>query len=227
MLIYGDPGVGKTVLAGSADEVPELRKVLLVDVEGGDMSLESRYPNVDLVRVTDFAALQDIYNFLNLSRGHGYNTVVLDTLTEMQKLSMDRIMSRVKQEDPDIEMPRQRDWGINIDQIRTMVRAFRDLPIHTVFTCHSKEDQDQRTGIRFIKPSLSGKLANEVSGFMDIVVYLYVKEDENGKPVRVLMSHSSEQHVAKDRSDTLPQYLQSPTMAKIYHTIVGEAEETN
>ena len=96
-------------MSGSADEVPELRNVLLIDVEGGSMSLESRYPNVDLVRVTDFQGIQDIYDYLNLSRVHGYNTVILDSLSEIQKMSMDKIMGRVRREDPDIEMPRQRD----------------------------------------------------------------------------------------------------------------------
>lgn len=211
-------------MAASADDVPELRRVLLIDFEGGDMSLERRYPNVDLVRVTDFQEIQNIYNFLALSHDHGYGTVILDTLTEIQKLSMDRIMKRVKSEDASIEMPRMRDWGINIDQMRQMTRAFRDLPIHTIFTCHSKEDSDN-TGIRYIKPSLSGKLSNEVAGYMDMVVYLYVKEDDDGKPIRVLMSHSSESHVAKDRSDMLPQYLKKPTMKLIYGYVMGDTME--
>lgn len=32
VLIYGRPSVGKTTLAGSADTVPEMRKVLLVEI---------------------------------------------------------------------------------------------------------------------------------------------------------------------------------------------------
>ena len=52
VLIYGDSGIGKTVLAGSAAAVPEMRDVLVLDAEGGTESLVRTYPQCDAVRIT-------------------------------------------------------------------------------------------------------------------------------------------------------------------------------
>jgi phage nucleotide-binding protein len=223
LLVYGDPGVGKTYFCGSADDVPALRKVLILDVEGGTMSLELNYSNVDVVRITEFKVMQSIYDDLLRSADHGYGCVVLDSLTEIQKLSMAGIMKGASVENPDMDpdMPRMRDWGKNIEQIRKLVRAFRDLPIPTLFTALAMDDKDNRTGNVQKKPSLSGKLANEAAGFVDIVGYLYVK-DINSQQIRYMLTSSAEGIVAKDRSNRLPPLIESPTMSEIYELVRGK-----
>ena len=57
MLVYGESGVGKTTLAGSADEVAEMRKVLIIDIEGGTLSIRKKFPNVEVVRVKNWPDL--------------------------------------------------------------------------------------------------------------------------------------------------------------------------
>ena len=223
LLTYGDPGVGKTVFCGSADEIPELRKVLVLDVEGGTMSIGERYPNVDVIRVEQFSDMTDIRNELMFGRQHGYRTVVLDSLTEMQKLSMDGVMGKaVKDSDVDPDIPRMRDWGANIAQMRRIVRQFRDLPLHVLFTALEMSDKDSRTGVTMRKPSMSGKVASEVSGFMDLVLYMYVKEID-ANTGRYMLSGAAEGIVAKDRSGKLPPVIgdvnDPPTMKMIYELI--------
>ena len=91
MLVYGDPGVGKTVLAGSASEVEAMSPVLFIDVEGGTMSLRNKYPQVDVVRVASWSDMTSVYNDI-ASSTDSYKTIVLDSLTEIQKFSMYNIM---------------------------------------------------------------------------------------------------------------------------------------
>jgi Cdc6-like AAA superfamily ATPase len=224
ILIYGDSGTGKTTLAGSADEVPSMRPVLFIDIEGGTESLRHSYPEVETVRITKWREMQALYN--ELYRGStGYQTVVLDSLTEIQKFNMYQIMAdliaKKGEDDPrvDIDVPSMREWGKNLEQVRRFVRAFRDLPMHTVFTALAKSDKDQKTGIVSIKPSLSGKMADEVAAFLDIVAYYYVKDivvEDETVARRLLLTRKTSQHVAKDRSGMLPMVVESPTMKSLH-----------
>jgi phage nucleotide-binding protein len=221
MLIYGESGAGKTTLAGSSDAVPEMRKVLVLDIEGGLLSLKDHYPNVDSIRIKSWVDMQNVYNELYDGK-HGYNTIVLDSLTEAQKMSMDEIMRKLikEHEERDADVAGIREWNINIEQTRKFVRALRDLPLNTVFTALAKTDKNQRTGASKSKPSLSGKVADEVAGFLDIVSYLYTKEVD-GEQTRMLLCGATQDNVAKDRTGRLEQVIQKPTMLQIWNTIKG------
>jgi phage nucleotide-binding protein len=223
ILIYGDSGVGKTRLAGSSDDVPAMRKVLVVDVEGGTFSLRKMNPNANIVRVKTWEAMQKLYDEL-LYGNHGFQTVVIDSLTEAQKFNMDDIMLKLIMDDSgrDPDIPSIREWGKNLNQIRKFVRAFRDLPMNTIFTALANHDKD-RAGRPTNKPGLSGKLAGEVAAFLDVVVYMYKKE-ENGEQKHLLLTAATESTTAKDRSDSLPQIIVDPTMSKIYPLLIGEKD---
>jgi hypothetical protein len=218
MLVYGEPGAGKTVLAGSAAAVEEMSPVLLIDIEGGTFSIRERYPEVDVVRVQNWDDMQRVYD--ELYRGSQYNTVILDSLTEIQKFSMYNIMKELirREADRDPDVPGMREWLKNTEQMRLLVRAFRDLPIHTIFTALMKVDKDQKTGSVSILPSLSGKLAHEVGGFVDILTYLYTKQIQDTN-TRLLLTTNTERAVSKDRSDRLPAVIENPDMQTLYDYI--------
>lgn len=221
LLVYGDPGAGKTVLAASADLVPEMRPVLFIDIEGGTFSIRERYPDVRVVRIQKWDQMQEVYDAL-FSGDHEYRTVVCDSLTEIQKFSMYNIMEFTVRKDPerDPDVPSMREWGKNIEQIRKFVRGFRDLPMHTVFTALAKSDKDNKTGAVKTTPGLSGKLANEVAGFLDIVGYQYTKVIDD-EVRRFLLTTATDKFVAKDRSGHLPPTIEAPTMEKVFNHAFG------
>ena len=225
IMVFGDSGVGKTHLAGSADDVPDLRPVIVIDFEGGTESLVRNFPNVEQVRVSSWPEMQKVYDELHRGQ-HGYQTVILDSLTEIQKFNMYTIMEELVADKPDreIDVPSMREWGRNLEQMRKFVRAFRDLPMNTIFTALKKEDKNEKTGMVTTLPSLSGKLAGEVAAFLDVVVYYYMKsvtEDDKKVDKRILLSAKTETIVAKDRTGTLPQVLVEPCMRDLFDLIHG------
>lgn len=227
ILIYGDSGTGKTTLAGSADAVPSMRPVLFIDIEGGTESLRHSYPEVDTVRVMTWKDMQNVYNELYEGKS-GYKTVVLDSLTEIQKFNMYNIMTDLAQKRPDLDpdVPGMREWGKNLEQIRRMVRGFRDLEMHTIFTALNKTEKDQKTGLTTMKPSLSGKMADEVAAFLDVVVYYYVKQIGDGSEAefkRLILTQKTDTQVAKDRTGKLPMVVEDPTMLAIHQYMTGTA----
>lgn len=222
MLVYGDPGVGKTVLAGSAQEVEAMRPVLFVDIEGGTLSIRERYPDVDAVRITNWNDLGALYDELRKGKT-GYKTIVIDSITETQKFGMYHIMKQVLIRDPerDPDLPSIGEWGKNIEQMRKFIRAYRDLPMHTIFTGLANYEKNSKTGAILTRPSLSGKLAGEVAGFLDIVMFMYIK-NVDGNVKRLLLTQGTDSEIAKDRTDRLPLILENPTMQAIHDIIYPE-----
>lgn len=218
MMVYGDPGVGKTVLAGSASMVEQLSPVLFIDVEGGTLSLRERYPDVKVARVKSFNDFGRLYE--DLRKGdHGFKTVVLDSITEIQKFGMLEVMKRMledpKNEDRDPDLPGIGEWGKNTEQMRRLIRAMRDLPVNTLFIGLAVTDIDKKQN-RLTRPSLSGKLSNEVAGFLDIVTFMYKKTDPEGNVKRMLLTSGTDEFIAKDRTDRLPPMLEDPDMSTIH-----------
>jgi len=224
IMFYGDSGVGKTVLAGSADDCADLRPCLILDFEGGTESLVRMYPDVQQVRVENWKQMQGVYD--DLQRGkHEFRTVILDSLTEIQKFNMYNVMEELITNRPDLDpdVPGMREWGKNLEQMRKFVRAFRDLQMNSIFTCLAKNDKNDKTGMVTTMPSLSGKLAGEVAAFLDIVCYYYVKRVGSGDEAeekRLLLTKKTETIIAKDRTQRLPApVMENPTMQAIFDAI--------
>jgi hypothetical protein len=237
ILIYGMPGVGKTFLAATADHVPAMRPVLYLNIEGGDMTLRHAAPEIRKVPEKGSLTWPEFETVYDTLARQCYNgpkdgeyiprTVIIDTGTELQKMNMGYIMGALIDSEPDKnwdpDIPDIRRWGKNSEQMRKWIRRYRDLPLNVIMTAHEVSDKDNMTGLVSHKPQFSGKLANEVAGFFDIVTYLYVKqEDRDNKqvPVRKLLTGSLEGYVAKDRSGNLPLVLEDPTMKTIYGYVV-------
>jgi hypothetical protein len=224
ILFYGESGVGKTTLAGSADAVPDMRNVVVIDIEGGTFSLQNAGYNVDVIRVKNWKELQDLYNeiYEQIHAGKfGYQTIILDSLTEIQKFNMYGILDDLQKKKPDADpdVAGLREYLKNSEQIRRFVRAFRDLECHTIFTALQKTEKDDRTGLRQTLPDLTGKLASQIPAFLDEVLYYYTKQIKDGDTVinkRFLLTQKTEGQVAKDRSGRLPVVLEDPTMKKIF-----------
>lgn len=64
-LFYGATGVGKTTLVGTAQDVPTMRDLLVLDIEDGSMSLASRQ-DVDVIKIRSYDQLARIGDWLGL-----------------------------------------------------------------------------------------------------------------------------------------------------------------
>src|SRR4051812_49045287 len=74
-LTYGPSGIGKTRFGATASNA------LFISAEAGLLSVTDR--SVNNAEIKSMADLRDAYEFLS-KPGHGYETVVIDSLTEIQ-----------------------------------------------------------------------------------------------------------------------------------------------
>lgn len=227
ILVYGDPGVGKTYFGGTAEDHPDLAPMLAVNIEGGLTTLRHR-KGLHTKTVRSMKELENLYNTLYHSISDGkikYKTLMLDSLTELADLDMRDIMKEAFSRNPDKvdkDVPSQREWGKSRAHIRTIVRAFRDLPCHVIYTAHVGTEQNEGQPMKYF-PGFSGKLRTEVPGFMDIVGYMSV-QNKGGGPARFLQVQGTNRVVAKDRTAALGDVVEDPSLPLIWEKIMGNGE---
>ena len=221
MLVFGQAGVGKTVFASTAP------KPLFVVCDTGTMSIRDK--KIDKINVESFDDVIEVYTALK-SGELKYETVVLDTLGNIQKKSMDKIIGTKTQ-------ATIADWQLNIEQIRKLVRLFRDLPINVIIICHETFVTDDSTGeVMRVLPMLQGKsLPNEVCAYMDVVGYMVAREkggtekkgierDANDVEItRMIRVQPSERLPVKDHSGKLGVWI-LPDFVAMHAKIFGDAK---
>ena len=253
MLIYGDYGVGKTYLAGTAVEVPKLNDVLLINAESGDQTLDSDaydFKDIDVITATSFSMVAKVYDFLKLhceardnedidklkaleaflkgcevtdiSEPRMYNTVIVDSLSEVESFCLYQLLGVTDTTNLDDEMPTA-EWSHyrqNLDMILRLVRKFRDLPLHVIMTCARNYVQDENKRFNY-SPALTGKLGSKVQGFMDMVgFYVLGQPGDDGQIPRKLYVQPVGKFSAKCRFSSYKEStFDSPTIKKILDSV--------
>jgi phage nucleotide-binding protein len=222
-MFYGEPGVGKTHLLGTAADTRETAPLLVIDIDGGITTLR-RHKNIDVIQVRSFNDLVDTYRDLfNAIPANGgkfpYGTIGIDTLSELQLLDLAEVMKAFARinDKLDEDVPDQRGYGKSGSHMRKIVRAFRDLPCNVIFNCHSSSDRDNN--MRMIQfPKLVGKLKVDIPGFLDIVGYY--RTEANGDGVdRIMQFQKTETTIAKDRTGAFDALEYNPTIPGLWEKL--------
>lgn len=204
MLIYGEAGVGKTWLAGSASRVPSMRNVLYLDAEAGKSTLRE-HPDVEILPTKRWQDYINIYQALKAG-GHNYGTVVLDSLSEILEQCKDQVMVEMKLDpdnaERDEDIPSIREWGKLQVRLLRLIRLYRDLPMNVIFIAHAERVQ-LKTGKHKWMPMLNGKLQMKVPQIPDIVFFMY-NQEVDGEQRRLMLTTQTDNAVAKVRGATMP-----------------------
>lgn len=153
-----------------------------------------------------------------------FRTVISDSLTEAQKYCMYQLLGidpLTQKIDAEPDSAEWKDWGSSREMIQFLVRRFRDLPVHSIFICGQSIEQDARKQFHY-EPMLPGKLADDVRGLVDTVIYLLAVTQEGGtisrRAILVGGQYGAAHYAAKHRygSKLKSLWIDNPTMKDFY-----------
>lgn len=204
-MFFGEYGVGKTHLLGTAIEHKMTSPLLIFDIDGGVQTL-SEHEEIDVLQVRGYEEMiekiQDLYDSVDDNGELYYKTIGVDTFSEFAGLDLAYIMRVRADDNPRLDEDVADQYGYNKSgaHLRRVVRLLRDLPCNTILTSHVADVQDSLGRIQYY-PMLAGKLRKQIPGFLDFVGYMKAEvDDSSGEIVRSIQFVKTDRVAAKQRN---------------------------
>lgn len=234
LLLYGNAGTGKTTA------VSRLARPLIVESDPHAVPvIRSTNPDAEVVLIQSSADVSDVLGVLKAGvstadglqvrwpgvrhrpgvkpgpeddptwkvppRNAVYRAVAVDSVGDIQRRMIQEAIDGSASKD----IASLHDYGVIIQRTIKLCNDFRELPCHVVLLFHAEEVvvEDRR----YIRPAITGKrLPNILSGFVNVVGYLFKKEGEvgaDGKPGRSryrAMTDGPEKYLTKSHAAIPP-----------------------
>lgn len=221
VLLYGDSGVGKTVLAASLGQ-----DIVYVDSAEGWVSLSNHPELLAKVRRLEYQGLSQLETLATyiIDGSVQCDTLIVDEASTIAILDLDTVLASRSQRDAskDPDVPTQPDFFANTERCRRAFLKLLRLPINVVFVAHLREDKDERTGVTTQRPAFSPKLRASIEQNCHLVARLTANE-KGGEYVRKMQTQPIRGVDAKSRIGGLDRVVENPDLGKI----LADWTETN
>lgn len=223
ILLFAGSGAGKTFFSGSAQNVPELKEALIVDLDGGTATLDGS--DISTTRARTLADLEKVLWLFaqNSPEVASYKTLIIDGLSEAAKRELAEITelaakgTETKSKPRDRDVAQIQDYGTRNNRLLRIIRMARDLPnTAVIFTAWAKfsfpkvpdasgkEVENRDAKPTQIAPDFSDSLLDALMGAADDVWFLQ-NDEKNGR--RVLYTAKYDNVLAKTRNENFAKEL--------------------
>ena len=189
VLIYGQPGIGKTTFGVSAPDA------VLFDYDGGVQRINGAH-QVPTLQPTSWEdtniALQEIANEMPEVK-----TIVIDTVGKM----LDYMTAHIIKNDPKMAMRdgslSLKGYGVRKTMFVNFIKQLALMGKNVVFIAHEREER--RCEETFKRPEIGGSSANDLIKELDLVGYMYAIGKE-----RCITFDPQEYYYAKNTCNLAP-----------------------
>jgi hypothetical protein len=239
ILYYGKPKSGKTTAAAT---LARLGRVLYIDAESGLKKkplLEHGIPvaNIEPFREITVEALDEFFWTVRgrVADGGDHTPIgmVWDSTSESHKKLLEASAAKThakavakgtahtRTSEYAIEL---QDYGTNTQEMRHLIRQFRDLEMHVGFVALEKREQDDDGKVTY-GPDLTAKLAEDLAGFVDIVCHTFtLAQGDDEEPEYWGLFRASGKYTAGDRFKALPPRLINPSFDRVIAYVNGDLD---
>lgn len=162
MMVYGQPGIGKSTMALSAPNP------VLFDFDGGVQRVNVAFQCPTLQVKNWEQAIQALDELRQ--GGVECSTIVIDTAGKMLDFMSDFIMrndSKMKQRDGSLSL---KGYGARKVMFQNFLRDVAMMGKNIVFVAHEKEDKDG--DVKIVRPEIGGSSAGDLMKELDLVGYV-------------------------------------------------------
>ncbi len=202
MLVYGEPGSGKTTLIGTAP-----RPVLIIDFEAGADIRFFGQTDIDILTVYSRKDLQEALAWLK-DEQPPYRTIAFDGFSVYVQQAMREILgSRGK------TAPTFYEWGLLTQHVREVILGLLQPYANTVFTTLEKRLYDNGN-LTYIGPDLPKRIKELIRAIVDLEGRIWVEEGKR------FLAFATKKGIAevKDRSGKLGT-KEEPNISKLLEKI--------
>lgn len=231
---YGDVGTAKTTNLAS---LARLGKVIAIDSEAGleleplrDLGIPT--DNIVPFREISYDALDNLHWELRAALDQDPGAIVGVTFD-----SMTEVVAKLVEQQNDDEYERQlrklqrrnestdglnrfridlASWGVMTEQVRRLLRRYRDLPCHLGWSALERRDVDQNDGQVSYGPRVNPGLQGDLVGYVGVVAHTWVDgEDHEGNEQFVAHTRRTSKYTAKDRFHATPRRMAVPSFERV------------
>jgi hypothetical protein len=186
IMVFGGPGSGKTVLAGT---VPG--RLLFLAGEPGYISAARLGAKGQARLIPDTATAVAAAAWLEDGNASKFDWIVADGVGTMQNKFLLNYAAEAYDANPakraGRNLPDKPDYFNAQNFLKSWVARLIDLPVNVLFTAHAMFPEDKGTGEQLVYPSIQGKgyeIASYICGLMHAVGYMSPRINAEGEPVR-------------------------------------------
>jgi hypothetical protein len=238
ILYYGEGGSAKTT---NLCRMANLGKILVISAESGvkARALKACGVNIKNIEIYPGEGAEITYEGIEAEyhriaealqkKSGAYVGVVWDSLTEIYSVLLDQVVADAYKRSLRGQKPRESeffidrsDYGVMTEQVRKLIRKYRDLPCHFGACALERREVDENDGAVAYRPSVTPALQKDLYLWFDVVCHTTVEINPDTKEEQYRGSFRPiGKYRAKDRYKATPSELIEPTFDRVFGYVEG------